>query len=77
MRPTFVDDDILTKIVEIVYKNDKPYNRFPSLHVLTTYFVMNGISEVESNKKITLPVNITGVLIILSTLFVKQQYKNG
>lgn len=72
VRPTFVEDDILTKIVEIVYKNDKPYNCFPSLHVLTTYFVMKGISEVESNKKITLSVNIIGVSIILSTMFVKQ-----
>ncbi|MCY6356520.1 phosphatase PAP2 family protein [Clostridium sp. ZS2-4] len=72
VRPAFVEDDILTKIVEIVYKNDKPYNCFPSLHVLTTYFVMKGISEVESNRKITLPVNITGVLIIVSTMFVKQ-----
>lgn len=71
-RPTLADDDILTNIVEIVYKNDKPYNCFPSLHVLTTYFVMKGISEVESNKKITLPVNITGILIILSTMFIKQ-----
>lgn len=71
-RPTLVEDDILINIVEIVYKNDKPYNCFPSLHVLTTYFVMMGISEVETNKKITLPVNIIGILIILSTLFVKQ-----
>ncbi|MCY6369126.1 phosphatase PAP2 family protein [Clostridium ganghwense] len=71
-RPVLGESDILIKLVGIIYKTDNPYNCFPSLHVLTTYFVMKGISEVEKNKKITLPVNIIGILIILSTLFIKQ-----
>ncbi|WP_374048183.1 phosphatase PAP2 family protein [Clostridium sp. MB40-C1] len=71
-RPCLVDQDIMTKLVGIVYSNDKPFNCFPSLHVLTTYFVMKGIGKVESSKKITIPVNIVGILIILSTLFIKQ-----
>ncbi|MCY6959094.1 phosphatase PAP2 family protein [Clostridium brassicae] len=71
-RPYPVEQDIMTKLIGIVYSNDKPFNCFPSLHVLTTYFVMKGISKVESNKKVTITVNIAGILIILSTLFIKQ-----
>lgn len=72
IRPDLVQNDILTKLVYVVYKNDKPFNCFPSLHVLTTYFVMKGINEIDENKNIKILTGIIGTLIILSTLFVKQ-----
>lgn len=72
VRPNLVQGDILTKLVHVVYKNDKPFNCFPSLHVLTTYFVMKGINEIDANKKIKILTGVIGSLIILSTLFVKQ-----
>lgn len=72
-RPELIGNDILTKMVSFIYNNDNPYNCFPSIHVLTTYVVMKGINNsLIDNIKARFTINITGILIILSTLFVKQ-----
>ncbi|QGU94828.1 hypothetical protein GOM49_06705 [Clostridium bovifaecis] len=70
-RPTLVGTDIFTDLVNIIYNHDRPYNCFPSVHVITTYIVMRGINIVSKKKLILLSSNIIGALII-STQFVKQ-----
>lgn len=71
-RPEILQNDILSKLVQLIYASDKPFNCFPSLHVLTTYFVMKGLSMVDIDVKFKRYANIVGVLIILSTIFIKQ-----
>lgn len=71
-RPLLVGSDIFTDLVRIIYNHDRPYNCFPSVHVITTYIVMRGINIVSKKKFILLSSNIIGTLIILSTQFVKQ-----
>lgn len=53
--------------------NDRPFNCFPSIHVLTTFAVMLASLHIK-NKHIlnTLCIHISGSFIIISTLFVKQ-----
>ena len=71
-RPIITDSDILSKLVSLIYKNDNPFNCFPSMHVTTTYIIMKGINSSEKNIIISLIYNIIGILIIISTQFVKQ-----
>ena len=72
-RPVLYGNDFLTNLVKFIYKNDSPYNCFPSIHVLTTYIVMKGISkEGIKNKFVYLTAAVLGVLIIISTQFIKQ-----
>lgn len=71
-RPIITDTDILSKLVTIIYKYDNPFNCFPSMHVTTTYVVMRGIKQTENTALTSFIFNIVGVLIIISTQFVKQ-----
>ncbi|WHY75147.1 phosphatase PAP2 family protein [Neobacillus sp. WH10] len=72
-RPTIVSDNFLNNLVQWIYTKDRPYNCFPSIHVLTTFTVMLASLHIK-NKHIlnTLCIHISGSLIIISTLFVKQ-----
>ncbi|MEA4827405.1 MAG: phosphatase PAP2 family protein [Clostridium sp.] len=72
VRPELIETDIFTNIVRVIYSHDNPYNCFPSVHVITTYIVMHGINTVSKNKRILISSNVIGILIILSTQFVKQ-----
>ncbi|MDT8718932.1 inositol phosphorylceramide synthase [Clostridium sp. 19966] len=72
-RPTVDGSDIFSKLVMFIYSTDKPYNCFPSLHVLESYVVMRGIHSIsDKDKRVVIASDIIGVLIILSTQFVKQ-----
>ena len=71
-RPTITDSDILSKLVSMIYKNDNPFNCFPSMHVTTTYIIMKGINSNKNNMISSLIFNIIGILIMISTQFVKQ-----
>lgn len=71
-RPILYGDDIFTKLVMLIYNHDNPYNCFPSVHVISTYMVMRGINSSISKKVINYSIQITGILIILSTIFIKQ-----
>ncbi len=67
-------DDIFSRITRRVYANDNPYNCFPSIHVFTTAYSCFIIKEGYFRDKLWFryPLNLLGILIILSTLFVKQ-----
>lgn len=70
-RPAVYGNDIFSRIIRLTYRLDKPFNCFPSIHVLTCYAVDRGAGEVKksSNKLI---IDFFSVLIMLSTQFVKQ-----
>ncbi|MBU3190082.1 phosphatase PAP2 family protein [Clostridium bowmanii] len=71
-RPIVTGADMLSKLVNMIYKNDNPFNCFPSMHVTTTYIIIKGINHTENNTVTGVVFNIIGVLIIISTQFVKQ-----
>ncbi|MEH7120948.1 phosphatase PAP2 family protein [Neobacillus vireti] len=72
-RPTPAGDGFLLELVRWIYANDRPYNCFPSIHVLTTFTIMLASLHIKNKHLITtLCIHFTGTLIIISTLFVKQ-----
>ena len=72
-RPDVTGNDIFSKLVRLIYASDKPYNCFPSLHVLESHLMVMGVNALEEkNKKVQYLVIFTSIIIILSTQFVKQ-----
>ncbi|KGO12685.1 serine/threonine protein phosphatase [Clostridium botulinum] len=73
-RPEIIGDGIFYDIVKFIYNTDNPYNCFPSIHVITTYIIMRYMlnHEIKNSKTINITVIILGILIILSTQFIKQ-----
>jgi len=71
-RPVLTEDNIFITLTKMIYNNDEPYNAFPSIHVYTTYLFMVLLWNVKMKRSLWITVQITGLLIILSTLFVKQ-----
>ena len=72
-RPTVEGNRLLNRFVLMVYAYDRPYNCFPSIHVLTCCALMLGSLQIKNKHlAITLCTHIGGGLIIISTLFVKQ-----
>lgn len=72
-RPLIDNSNILNKLVNFIYNKDKPFNCFPSIHVLNTYFIMRYTRYIY-NKKFFYYTQIVGVLIILSTVLIKQHF---
>lgn len=74
-RPALHGDGLLIDLVAMIYSHDRPYNAFPSIHVLTTFAIILGNIHVK-NKHLfhALFVPAMGGLIIISTLFVKQHF---
>lgn len=72
-RPDVSGDGILDWLVLLVYRHDQPYNCFPSTHVLTSYCMLKAYRE-ASGIRLSVRWAVAGiaVLIMLSTLFVKQ-----
>ncbi|GGH50322.1 hypothetical protein GCM10008014_15350 [Paenibacillus silvae] len=60
----------IPRLVQFVYSTDQPYNCFPSIHVLTSYLMLRGGHVF--NPTIRLFIAIISILIIVSTVFVKQ-----
>lgn len=72
-RPDISGNDILTQLVLIIYKIDKPVNCFPSIHVLICVLLIEGMWTCKGKKTIlSIIVTIICTLIILSTVFIKQ-----
>lgn len=73
VRPDIESINVLNYLVNIIYSLDRPVNCFPSLHVLTTYFIMR-YTNYEKSKRSFYYTQIVGILIIFSTVFVKQHF---
>jgi membrane-associated phospholipid phosphatase len=72
-RPELSGSDMLTRMVFAIYNADQPYNCFPSIHVLTSFLMVKGIMASSARNKINaFVIWSTAVMIIISTLFVKQ-----
>ncbi|MFK9093685.1 phosphatase PAP2 family protein [Bacillus salipaludis] len=72
-RQTLVGDHFLNDLVQWIYTKDRPFNCFPSIHVLTTFAVMLASLHIKNKHLVnTLCIHISGSVIIISTLFVKQ-----
>ncbi|WP_442600801.1 phosphatase PAP2 family protein [Paenibacillus sp. KN14-4R] len=68
-----IDHGLLGTLVNFVYQTDAPYNCFPSIHVMTSYVILRGLSNCpQISRIIRVSVHIMSWSIILSTLFVKQ-----
>ena len=75
LRPVdFPRDNALTSLVRAFYSFDTNTNVFPSIHVLNTVAVMAPSWHMKRFRTVgwQLAFNVTGVLIILSTLFLRQ-----
>ena len=67
--------NICGMLVSFLYKTDTPTNVLPSIHVFNTMalcFAVHGNKELQKRKLLTLSSDILGVLIVLSTMFLKQ-----
>lgn len=72
-RPNPVGDDIFSRLVQLIYHIDQPFNAFPSIHVLATYALMLGAARAQGiNKAAKAAIWVVGLSIILSTVFIKQ-----
>lgn len=71
-RPAIYGNDIFSYLTLLIYKFDKPFNCFPSIHVVTSYLMIKGVNSVACSKKIKHLVAFMSISIIISTLFVKQ-----
>lgn len=72
-RPIISNEGILNTLINTIYLLDRPFNCFPSLHVLGTYFIMR-YTKKNNNKYIYYYTQVVGVLIIFSTVFIKQHF---
>ena len=76
LRPiVFPRNNIFTKMVEFIYNIDTPTNLFPSLHVFNAigvHLALHYSKAFRKNKKILVSSFILCILIILSTMLVKQ-----
>lgn len=76
-RPdVFPRDNFCTDLVKMLYSSDTSTNVLPSLHVLNTLIVIIAVFESRTFGKFHNPmkiiVSVIGVLIVLSTMFLKQ-----
>lgn len=77
LRPeTMPRDNIFCRMVESLYSTDTPTNVAPSIHVYNTLTILAGLHHSSSfaarNRVVRAVFDIDGVLIILSTMFIKQ-----
>lgn len=72
-RPDLAGNDLFSQLTKALYQMDNPYNAFPSIHVMTSYILFLGCYRTkEYAPKISLLVQGMAMVIILSTLFIKQ-----
>lgn len=72
-RPVVLDNNIFDSMVKSMYNSDKPFNCFPSIHCMSCYLMIKAVRAANiKNKLFQLSVYIMSILIMFSTLFVKQ-----
>ena len=72
IRPELFPSTIANRWIIYIYSFDKPLNLFPSTHV--TFTALANLCLLKINKKIAYGVLPLTILIILSTMFIKQHY---
>lgn len=71
-RPLVEGTDIFSQLVKIIYNSDRPYNVFPSGHTFNT--VISALHLWRWRPKHLWTIAAGSILIILSTLLIKQHY---
>jgi len=71
-RPTIEGSNILKQLVLVIYGHDKPYNCFPSIHMMDTLLITLFVFKHNKSKVLKATTAFLCVSIYLSTLFVKQ-----
>ena len=71
-RPVISGSDIFSRMVRDVYAGDQPFNDFPSLHNSTS--TLMAIFWYRTDKRIGIVVAVWTLLIIASTVLIKQHY---
>ncbi len=71
-RPEVTPDNILKKAVLIIYGNDKPYNCFPSIHMLDTILITMFLCKYSKSLALKLSTVFICVAVYMSTFFIKQ-----
>lgn len=71
-RPEVPGTNILQQVVLIIYGNDKPYNCFPSIHMLDTFLITAFLFKYNKNTLLRITTGFLCVSIYLSTWFIKQ-----
>lgn len=72
-RPEIVGSDIFSSLVAFIYNSDEPFNCFPSIHCMTCFLMIIAVKHSKKvSKYVSLGVTASAVIIILSTLLVKQ-----
>ncbi len=73
-RPDVVGTDVFSYLVSMTYSKDNPFNCFPSIHVLCALLACMFLCRHSKRISVRAYAVIMCVLIILSTMFVKQHY---
>lgn len=72
-RPVVAGQDFLSRLIRLIYHFDAPYNDFPSIHVMSSFIILLGCMRARTySREISWLIQIMAVLVILSTLFIKQ-----
>lgn len=71
-RPHVAGDNFLQRLVLIIYRNDRPYNCFPSIHMLDTLLITLFVCKHSKKAAIKLSAAAICTVIYLSTQFIKQ-----
>lgn len=72
IRPTLAGSDVFSRMIRDVYAGDNPFNDFPSLH--TSVSTILAIHWIRFDRRAGIVASIWAVLIIASTILVKQHY---
>ncbi|RKN83975.1 phosphatase PAP2 family protein [Paenibacillus ginsengarvi] len=73
VRPEITNQVPLHGFVNFVYDNDRPYNCFPSIHVLSTYLILiAALRHIPMKSLMRWAIRLISWSIIVSTVFVKQ-----
>ncbi len=72
-RPLVLEQDAFTWLVKYVYGSDMPNNAFPSIHCFSSFLMLSAVlrSSVRTRLNSWL-IGSGAILIIVSTLFIKQ-----
>lgn len=72
-RPSVGGNDLISHLVSFIYRIDKPYNAFPSIHVLTSFLMIKAVNNCPGSGKIAKTIiYFFSIIVIISTQFVKQ-----
>ena len=74
LRPVVMPrDNVLTHLVQMIYRTDSPANLWPSIHVYTSLGTMIAVHHSKRIKRTGKIISdFIGISIILSTMFIKQ-----